>query len=218
MIHVAITDDHPMVISGIKNMLSQYAHIKVTGAYQNAEALMEGLKYSVPDILLLDIQMPGVTGDEAAVMVVKQYPRIRIIALTGFDTPYYVRSMMQNGCKGYLLKNTDQGSLISAIESVSRNEQYIDPALKDELFNNMLRLRKQKSSSSPSLTRREKEVLKLIVDEYTSQEIADKLFLSLRTVEKYRIQLLQKFKAKNTVGLVKMALELNMLGDAEDQK
>ncbi len=215
MIRIAITDDHPMVISGIKNMLSQYEHIRVTGEYQNAAALMEGLKQNAPDILLLDIQMPGITGDEAAVSVTKHYPDIRIIALTGFDTPFYVRSMLQNGCKGYLLKNTDQHALITAIEAVSRNEQYIDPALKEELLNNMLRLKKQKSSSAPSLTRREKEVLKLIVDEFTSQEIADELFLSLRTVEKYRIQLLQKFKAKNTVGLVKMALELNMLDSSD---
>lgn len=210
-IKISITDDHPLVISGIKNMLSQYAYIEIIGAYKNGTDLLEDLKKNVPDILLLDIQMPGKTGDEIAGIIQKKYPQVRIIALTGFDTPFYVRSMMQNGCKGYLLKNTDQKTLLKAIDAVYKGEEYIDEGLKEELLNNFLKLKKQKTSTSPILTRREKEVLKLIVNEHTSREIAEQLFLSLRTVEKYRLQLLQKLKVKNTAGLVKIALELNLI-------
>ncbi len=210
-IKISITDDHPLVISGIKNMLSQYAYIEIIGAYKNGTDLLEDLKKNVPDILLLDIQMPGKTGDEIAGIIQKKYPQVRIIALTGFDTPFYVRSMMQNGCKGYVLKNTDQKTLLKAIDAVYKGEEYIDEGLKEELLNNFLKLKKQKTSTSPILTRREKEVLKLIVNEHTSREIAEQLFLSLRTVEKYRLQLLQKLKVKNTAGLVKIALELNLI-------
>jgi len=210
-IKISITDDHPLVISGIKNMLSQYAYIEIIGAYKNGTDLLEDLKKNVPDILLLDIQMPGKTGDEIAGIIQKKYPQVRIIALTGFDTPFYVRSMMQNGCKGYLLKNTDQKTLLKAIDAVYKGEEYIDEGLKEELLNNFLKLKKQKTSTSPILTRREKEVLKLIVNEHTSREIAEQLFLSVRTVEKYRLQLLQKLKVKNTAGLVKIALELNLI-------
>lgn len=210
-IKISITDDHPLVISGIKNMLSQYAYIEIIGAYKNGTDLLEDLKKNVPDILLLDIQMPGKTGDEIAGIIQKKYPQVRIIALTGFDTPFYVRSMMQNGCKGYLLKNTDQKTLLKAIDAVYKGEEYIDEGLKEELLNNFLKLKKQKTSTSPILTRREKEVLKLIVNEHTSREIAEQLFLSLRTVEKYRLQLLQKLKVRNTAGLVKIALELNLI-------
>src|SRR5690554_2051439 len=210
-IKISITDDHPLVISGIKNMLSQYAYIEIIGAYKNGTDLLEDLKKNVPDILLLDIQMPGKTGDEIAGIIQKKYPQVRIIALTGFDTPFYVRSMMQNGCKGYLLKNTDQKTLLKAIDAVYKGEEYIDEGLKEELLNNFLKLKKQKTSTSPILTKREKEVLKLIVNEHTSREIAEQLFLSVRTVEKYRLQLLQKLKVKNTAGLVKIALELNLI-------
>src|SRR5690606_10623110 len=99
-----------------------------------------------------------------------------------------------------------------AIETVFKDEQYIEDSLQAELLNNMLNLRKQKTSVSPVLTRREKEVLQLVVHEHTSQEIAEELLLSLRTVEKYRLNLSQKLQVKNTAGLVKTALELNLLG------
>jgi DNA-binding NarL/FixJ family response regulator len=213
LIKIAITDDHPLVITGIEKVLAGFKHFELTGSYQNGEDLLNGLKNQQPDVLLLDIQMPGQNGDELARIIHKQYPAIRILALTGFDTPFYVRSMLQSGCKGYLLKNTGQQTLIEAIETVYRGEQYIEAGLKEALLGNMLKLRKQKSSATPALTDREKDVLKLIVAEYSSPEIAKELFLSLRTVENYRLHLLQKLQVKNTAGLVKAALELDLLED-----
>lgn len=216
MIKIAITDDHPMVIKGIKNMLLKSTEIEIIGEYFNGSELMEGLKKRQPDVLLLDIQMPGTPGDELAQIITKVYPEVKIIALTGFDTPFFIRSMIQNGCKGYLLKNTTQNKLEIAIKNVNQGEMFIDEELKDKLLNTMFKLEKTKSVSGPDLTRRESEVLKLIVNEFTSQEIADQLFLSPRTVEKYRLQLLQKLKVKNTAGLVKIAMELNLLKNEED--
>lgn len=213
IIKVAITDDHPLVINGIEKVLTYYPYFKLTGAYDNGDALLAGLEKQLPDVLLLDIQMPGKSGEELAKIISTRHPAIRILALTGFDTPVYVRSMMQNGCKGYLLKNIDQKILIEAIETVYRGEQYIEASLKEELLNNMLKLKTNRPSTLPDLTPREKDVLLLIVEEYTSVEIAEKLFLGKRTVEKYRLQLLQKLQVKNTAGLVKIALKMGLLND-----
>lgn len=211
-IKVAITDDHPLVISGIEKVLASYKHIALCGSYPDGDALLAGLEQQQPDVLLLDIQMPGKNGEELAQLVHEKYPEVNILALTGFDTVIYVRSMMQRGCKGYLLKNTDQQSLIKAIEIVARGEQYIEPSIEKELVNSMLKLSATtKVFTVPKLTGREKDVLRLIIDEFTSTEIADQLFLGQRTVEKYRLQLLQKLQVKNTAGLVKVALKMNLL-------
>ncbi len=213
IIKVVITDDHPLVIKGLQNMLDHVAHVAIIDTCQNGAELLTSLEKNIPDVLLLDIQMPDQNGDELARIIKKEYHSVRILALTGFDTPFYVRSMLQSGCLGYLIKNTGQKTLLEAIETVYRGEQYIEERLQEVLLNNMLKLRKQRTSADPVLTRREKDVLRLVVDEYTSQEIADTLYLSLRTVEKYRLHLLQKLQVKNTVGLVKAALELNLLDE-----
>lgn len=213
-IKVAITDDHPLVITGIEKVLANYDHMVLAGSYRDGDALLEGLMQQQPDVLLLDIQMPGKNGEELAQFIHQKYPRINMLALTGFDTILYVRSMMQRGCKGYLLKNTEQQTLIKAIETVARGEQYIEPSIEKELVNTMLKLNTTtKVPVMPKLTGREKDVLRLIIDECTSVEIADKLFLGQRTVEKYRLQLLQKLQVKNTAGLVKVALQMNLLED-----
>ncbi|RYZ31886.1 MAG: response regulator transcription factor [Sphingobacteriales bacterium] len=213
IIKVAITDDNPLVINGIEKVLAHYPNFELTGTYDNGDALLAGLEQQAPDVLLLDIQMPGKGGEELARIISQRYPAIHILALTGFDTPVYVRSMMQSGCKGYLLKNIDQKVLIEAIETVYRGEQYIESSLKEELLNNMLKLKSARPSTLPDLTPREKDVLLLIVEEYTSVEIAEKLFLGRRTVEKYRLQLLQKLQVKNTAGLVKVALKMGLTGN-----
>lgn len=210
-IKLAIADDHQVVLSGIQNMLKPFSHIILCGQYGSGSALLAGLELQQPDILLLDIQMPDKSGDDLARTILKKYPRIKILVLTVFDTPFYIRSMMQSGCQGYLLKNTDQRTLIEAIETLHNDGQYIEPALKEQLLQNMLRLKKQHAQAVPILTRREKDILQLIVGELTSQEIADKLFLSLRTVEKYRLNIMQKMRVKNTAGLVKAALELGLV-------
>ncbi len=212
LIKVAIIDDHPLVINGIEKVLAGYDHLVLTGCYQDGATLLEALQVQQPDVLLLDIQMPGMNGEELAERIQQQYPAVNMLALTGFDTIIYVRSMMQRGCKGYLLKNTDQQTLITAIETVASGAQYIEPSIEKELVNSMLKLQATpKATAAPRLTGREKEVLHLIVEEYTSTEIAEKLFLGQRTVEKYRLQLLQKLQVKNTAGLVKVALKMNLL-------
>lgn len=209
-IRIAIADDHPMIIKGLENMLAGYAHITLTGTYAEGGELLESLASNVPDILLLDIQMPGKTGDQLAPVIMKQYPLLKIITLTNFDSALYVSNMMRHGVKGYILKSTDEKVLIQAIETVYNGGEYIEPKMQAKL-SELAATRKRTSSLKSTLTPREHEVLKLIVNGHTSPEIAEKLFLSTYTVENYRISILIKLDVKNTATLVKKALQLGLV-------
>ncbi len=211
-IKIMITDDHPLAINGLQNIIRFYPHIEIMGAYTSGAELLEALKHGQPDVLLLDIILPDINGKELATIITRQYPGVRMVALTSLDAPSHVEGMMRRGCTGYLLKNTDQHTLIQAIEQVHRGEPFMDPFLKEQLVHNMLRIKKNTEIvAAPVLTQREKDILQLIVAEHTSQEIAEKLFISLRTVENHRFNLLQKLDAKNTVGLVKVALRMGLV-------
>lgn len=208
-IKVTIIDDHPLAIEGIRMMLSDEPDIAVVAGYTTFTDLKEGLRSSLPDVLLLDVLLPDAQGNEIAAFISKQYPTIRMIALSSLDAPPIVRSMMQTGCLGYLLKGTTRQTLIQAIQSVYRQQEFIEPSLKEYLLQNMLGL--TKPGVTPfELTSREKEILQLIVDGYTTQEIAGKLSISPRTAETHRLTLLKKLKVKNTAGLVKNAIKLGL--------
>lgn len=210
-ITVAITDDHPLAVAGLQNMLSSCSHIKVLNTYSNGAELLLGLEAEQPDVLLLDVLLPDTKGPELAAVIHSKYPKINILAITSLDAPVHVKAMLRNGCKGYLLKNTDVQTLIHAIEEVHKGNEYIEPSIKEQMLQNMLHFKKQTSIKKPSLTRRETEILHLIIEENTNQEIADKLFLSLRTIENHRFSLFQKLDVKNTVGLVKAAIQLGLM-------
>lgn len=212
-IRVAIVDDHPLALNGIKGMLSAYPQITVIATYGSGHALLEGLKKEQPDVLLLDVLLPDTSGKDLVPVIVEQYPQIRIIALTSLDGPAVVKSMMQRGCLGYLLKDTTEETMVTAIEHVYRGLEFIEPSLKEYMFQNMLRYRKSGQQVMPELTTREKEVLKLIAAEYTTQEIADKLFISFRTAENHRYSILQKLDVKNTAGLVKLAIQMGLIDE-----
>lgn len=119
--------------------------------------------------------------------------------------------MMRQGCKGYILKNTDKTALVNAIKQVYNGSEYIEPLLKEKMLNHVLHYQKLSTGRSPDLTRREKEILKLIVDELICQEIADKLFLSLRTVGTHRFNLQKKLGVNNNIGLVKVAIQMGLV-------
>jgi len=214
-INITIVDDHPMVISGLQNMLEPFRHIQVISAFSSGEALLEGLRIKQPDVLLLDILMPGIQGPEVAKIITRAYPSIKILAITSLNAPVHIKSMMRQGCKGYLLKNTNQNVLVQAIETLYQGEEFIEPGLKEQMLQNILKFKAKDSAAHteqiPVLTRREKEILQLIIQEYSNQEISEKLFLSLRTVENHRFNLQQKLDVKNTVGLVKIAIQMGLV-------
>ena len=208
-IRIAIADDHPMIIGGLQNMLSAYPHIVLEGAYNNGAELLKGLQEKLPDVLLLDIQLPDKTGDELATIILKKYPEQKILTLTNFNSMLYVHNMLRIGVKGYILKTTDPETLIKAIEQVHEGEEFIDQAVKGKLTQYATKMKKE-ANLRPTLTLREKEILKLTVNGDTIQEISDKLFIGLRTVEYYRSNLLLKLEVKNMAALRKKALEMGL--------
>jgi len=192
-------------------MLADYKQITVTATYTSGTALLEGLAQEQPDVLLLDVLLPDKSGKELAPIINSQYPQVRMIALTSLEGPAVVKSMMQRGCLGFLLKDTTEENLIAAIEHVYRGVEFIEPTLKEYVTQNMVHYRKSGQQVMPALTSREKEILQLIAAEYRTQEIADRLFISYRTVENHRYSIMQKLDAKNTASLVKLALQMGLL-------
>jgi DNA-binding NarL/FixJ family response regulator len=209
-IKISITDDHPLVLSGLQTVLLRYPHITLSGVYTNGISLMEGLQKSLPDVLLLDIQMPGKTGDELVPIILKKYPDLKIIALTNFDSSLYLNNMFKVGVQGYLLKTAEEEIIIEAIETVYNGALFIEPVMRkkmDEMENKVLKTVFTKCS----LTSREKTILKHIVNGKTTQEIADTIFLSVRTVENYRLNIQLKLDVTNIAMLVKKALQMGLV-------
>lgn len=212
MIKVAITDDHPVVIDGLCTALQAQQDIKITGTYKNGAELFTGLKKELPDVLLLDLQLPDKNGGELVPLLLKQYPGLHILILSGMESLPYIKEMIQKGCKGYLLKSTtNQSLLLTAIQQVYAGDVFLDASVKEQMLREMLVSKRKASQISPKITQREKEVLQLIIRECSNQQIADRLFISLRTVETHRYNLLQKLDVKNTAGLLRVAGEMGLL-------
>jgi len=209
-IQVSIADDHPLIIVGIEKLLQQEETISIQGSFSDGTSLLEGLKYQQPDVLLLDIYMPGMNGYELAAVFSKKYPGMRILALTNNEDLESIRYMMSQGASGYILKTAAATTLINAIKTVHAEGRYIDPVLQDRLLQFSLNNR-EGTGNVQKLTRREKEILQLIASNYTSQEIANKLFLSKRTVDNHRFSLLTKLDVKNAPALIRKAMDLDLI-------
>ncbi len=210
MIKIAILDDHPMVLKGIESMLEDSQDMELTDLYDRRALLLEGLELQIPDILLLDINMPDGSGLELAKELHKSYPDLRIIGLSNYSEPGFIKSMLRNGARGYLLKNTGKQELKKAITAVYKGEIYLPRTVRDILLSDSIG-HQPGTSFIPKLTRREKEVLDLVASEHTNSEIAEKLFISSKTVESHRNNLLQKLGARNTAGLIKSAMEKGLI-------
>lgn len=209
-ITLAIADDHPVVANGIRTIMRGVPNMEVIDTYTSGQALLQGIQTRRPDVLLLDMQLPDLSGPELAASILKRDPQQRILVLSSTDIILQVKKMLKLGCMGYLLKDADDITIIKAIETVQQGGQYLSPALNQLLIDDLFRNKKAEKKNT-LLTRREKEVLQLIIDEHTNQEIADKLFISLHTVENHRISLLHKLEVKNTAGLVKVALQTGLV-------
>ncbi len=211
MISVAITDDHPIMRVGLKNLLQSSDGIHVTNCYESGKHLLEGLKEEQPDVLLLDLHLRGRPQGRELIEAIKDtYPEVRILILTSNDNVYNIQMMLNAGVEGYVLKNVEQNLLVEAIEKVYERRDFLSPEVKDILLTT-LRKGNNNKAGEEMLTAREIEILKLIAEEYTSQEIGKKLFLSYRTVETYRLVIMQKLGVKNMVGMTKKAILLGII-------
>lgn len=209
-IRIAIADDHPLVINGLKHLLANSADMEVIAGYTNGADLVDGVGKLQPDVLLLDIHMPGKTGDEAAELIREKYPMIKMIALTNQDNVYYIKNMLRSGAHGYVLKTTREDTLLEAIRTVYAGGTFLEPVLVEKMLADAANADAQ-ADAIPVLSRREKDVLEFIAADLNSQQIADKLFISKRTVDSHRMSLLLKFGVKNMASLVKRAIQLGMI-------
>jgi len=212
-IKITITDDHPLVVSGLQTILRFTKEIEVIATYFSGDDLLAGLEKLQPDVLLTDLQMPGkMYGINLIRTIRKLYPALPVLVLSGQETLFNVKDIMEQGCKGYLLKNTtDQDMLVHAIKTVYYGELFLESSLKNELLRNILKNQKELEETTGIITQRQIEIIQLLADGYSSQQIAEQLYLSVRTIESHRHRLMQKLNVNNVTGLLKKAAELRLL-------
>tara|TARA_R110000868_G_scaffold14075_9_gene65759 strand:- start:5308 stop:5943 length:636 start_codon:yes stop_codon:yes gene_type:complete len=211
MIKVAICDDHTMVLRGIETMLEDSDIITICATYNLGKQLLAEIDNNLPNVLLLDINLPDSNGIELCKELTKKHPELAIIGLSNYSETGFIKNMLRNGAKGYLLKNTDKQELLLAITTVHKGGTYLPRNIQDILLNESIGNPSQ-ITFIPKLTRRETEVLHLVAKEHTNLEIADILFISTKTVESHRNNLIQKLGVRNTAGLIRVALEKGLLG------
>lgn len=202
-IKVFIVDDHYMVIEGIRSLLQNEKGIEWMGHAMNATSCMAYLKQQLPDIILMDINLPDKSGIELCEEVLRLYPGIFVIGLSTFSQQSFIQKMMESGASGYVLKNATKDELIEAMELVIKGKKYMSHEL-------TVLLRSQ-ANSTVVLTRREREVLELIAAGMINSEIAEKLFISVTTVDTHRKNLLAKFEARNIAALIKKAVSSGII-------
>jgi len=212
MINILIADDHQLLIDGIKAALAGSTEISVTAEVYNGYQVLEKLESGTPvDIILMDINMPKLDGLSATKMVRKKFPNVRVIALSQYDEKRFVKQMVKNGASGYLLKDSSKDILETAIKTVYEGRSYFCDRLSMRLISQELKIEEETNALFPKLTERELQILRLIGREHSSQEIADKLFISFHTVESHRANLMSKAGVKNTAGLIRWATENDFL-------
>lgn len=204
-IKLFIVDDHYMVIEGIRTLLQNEKDIIWVGHATNAASCMAFLQQQLPDVILMDINLPDKSGIELCKELKSMYPSVKVLGLSTFNQQSFIEKMMSNGASGYVLKNASGQELMEGINTIVLGKEYLS-------FDAAIALRHiDKSNSVPVITRREKEVLELIANGFTNNEIAKQLFLSCTTVDTHRKNLLAKFEAKNIASLIKHAMQLQMI-------
>ncbi|GIV31746.1 MAG: DNA-binding response regulator [Saprospiraceae bacterium] len=206
---VLIADDHQLVRDAIRMYLQGMPEAEIVSEAAHGDQVIDLLGQIDVDVVLLDINLPGLDGIEVAAQIKKQWPHVRILALTMLQETQYVRQMLRTGAEGYLLKSCTQEELIEAIRTLAQGKTYFGKDIMKTVMYAMTPKARQSSQRfvPVELTKREKEVLELITQELSNQEIAERLFISVRTVEVHKRNLIEKTGSKNIVGLVLYAIE-----------
>ncbi|KAB8154016.1 response regulator [Kordia sp. TARA_039_SRF] len=202
-LRIIIADDHQIVIDGLKSLLVQQPHIKVVGEASNGKEALDFVANHAVDIAVLDISMPEMNGVEAAKIIKKEYPDTKILILTMHDGSEFIHELIEIGANGYILKNRGKEEFVEALETISQGEEYI----KGQVLNTLLKAVRKPKSKNVQFTKREKEVLRLIVNDHTTSEISAKLNIANSTVETHRRNLIEKTGVKSSLGLVRYAVE-----------
>ena len=207
---VIIADDHRLVRDGMKSLLKSDEQIEIIAEAENGIELLELLKTHTAEVILLDVSMPKMGGIEAAEKITKEYPETGIVFLSMHEEPEYVLKCVQVGASAYLLKNVEKEELIAAIKKVAYGEKYFNQNITLLLAKGLTEMREMEKDKI-EITGREKEVLECVANGLSTKQIADKLFISSRTVETHRLNLLKKFNAQNTAEMIKTAIEHKLI-------
>lgn len=211
MITVVIVDDHNLVRQGIKAILEKVNYIKVIGEAADGREAVELINQLKPNVALMDISLPSLNGVQAVAKIQAMCIETRAVILSMYSDIVMVRQALQNGAKGYLLKQSVTEELLLAIQAASRGEIYLSPAIAKDFVLNSLAFGGKESSSHNQLSLREQEVLQLITEGHTNNAIAHSLTISVKTVEKHRTSIMEKLNVHDTAGLVKAAIKNGLI-------
>ena len=213
MIHVVIAEDHLLVRAGIRALLEQSGDIHVLAEASNGQEAIEHTRELKPDVLVMDIMMPRLNGIQAAGQLRDQRSQTRILLLSMYSDAGFVHQALQQGVRGYILKSSVSDELLRAVHAVAAGETYLSSVISEIVVENVIKPGPAFRTGNPldGLSPREKEVLQLIAEEYTSAEIARLLFVSEKTVEKHRASLMEKLNVRNLAGLVRVAVQYRLV-------
>ena len=204
-------DDDPIMRDGIRSLLGLHEDIEVIGEASEGKEALEKIPLLEPDVVIMDIAMPGMDGLEATRQIRKKHPKIKVLVLTQYDNKEYILSVIKAGASGYVLKRALGSELVSAIRAVKGGESFLYPSAATALIEDYLQKAREEEPYD-QLTAREREVLKLIAEGHTSKEIADMLFLSLKTVQGHRSKVMEKLNLHNRTELIKFAMRKGLVG------
>jgi DNA-binding NarL/FixJ family response regulator len=210
-----LVDDHAVLRDGLRALLCLSDDIEVVAEAGDGGEAIAAIQRCMPDVVVMDIAMPGMDGLEATRRVVKEYPQSKVLVLSQHDNERYMLSVLRAGAMGYLLKRAAGEELVSAIRAVSRGESYLEPAMVKMVLQDYRQGNDRAAEDDFGMTQREKEVLKLVVEGRTSQEIADLLHLSKKTVMCHRANIYQKLGTHDRTELIKCATELGLVEEPD---
>lgn len=206
--NVAIIDDHKMFRQGVEAMLEDHDDVSLSWGAKNSEEAMAKLDIEIPDVILMDITLGNESGITLTKNILASHPDIKVLGLSMHKEDNYIVNLLEVGAKGYLLKDAGSDEMVMAIKKVYEGDTYYSSHVTNVLMKHLTKGTKpSETGDQVKLTNRESEILKLIAEEYSNPEIAEKLFISIRTVDTHRRNLLDKLQAKNTAGLVRYAMK-----------
>lgn len=210
-IRVLLADDHALVRAGIRALLAALPGIEVVAETGDGREALEVIRTHRPDVVMMDIAMPGLNGLEAAARVAKDFPNVRVIILSMHANEEYVWQALRAGAGGYLLKDAAPAELDLAVKAVARGESYLSPAVSKQVVGDYIRRVGGDASSVEQLTPRQREILQLIAEGRSTKEIAHLLNISVKTVETHRVQLMERLNIHDVAGLVRYAIRVGLV-------
>ena len=209
-IRVVLVDDHPIVLAGIKALIRNTSELMLVGEATSGEAAIAAIRRAKPDIAVVDLSIPGISGIELVRQVVKEQPTVKVLVLTLHDESVYVRQALEAGARGYLVKRSAADELVRAIRAIAAGGIYLDPAITGKA----LRLVTGRAVSRPvALSDRETEVIKLVAQGFSAKQIADRLALSIKTAETYKARAVEKLGLQSRADIVRYSVLQGWLDD-----